>query len=382
MGTSTDDGNGAVEVFDTQTGEVVENYVPFGQDSSGSYSGIAYTADGQHLVFSQDSSHVTVAKVNAQGLLADDAQISVPPLQPLDPFITCFPNSPPGAYAVPCGTFYSSFTSYPGGVAVSQDGTSAYALLNQNDTLTQINLITNKQGTQVRVGNAPHSIVINNSGTTAYVSNEGGRAATAADFQIWSAGTEIVADPVVGAAITGTVSVVDLGSMKVTANISTGGFHPTGMAFFGPNLLVANTYSDTLSVINTASNTVVRTIDLGLPIGIPGSGQPAYGAAPNSIAVDAKAGIAYVALYNANAIAVVNLSKGAQNPVMGMIPVAYAPSSVVLDAAGKVLLVANDKGIGARDSFECDFNVCDYNTHQDNGTVSIVPCRMARLWRR
>jgi YVTN family beta-propeller protein len=373
MGTSTDDGNGAVEVFDTQTGEVVENYVPFGQDSSGSYSGIAYTADGQHLVFSQDSSHVTVAKVNAQGLLADDAQISVPPLQPLDPFITCFPNSPPGAYAVPCGTFYSSFTSYPGGVAVSQDGTSAYALLNQNDTLTQINLITNKQGTQVRVGNAPHSIVINNSGTTAYVSNEGGRAATAADFQIWSAGTEIVADPVVGAAITGTVSVVDLGSMKVTANISTGGFHPTGMAFFGPNLLVANTYSDTLSVINTASNTVVRTIDLGLPIGIPGSGQPAYGAAPNSIAVDAKAGIAYVALYNANAIAVVNLSKGAQNPVMGMIPVAYAPSSVVLDAAGKVLLVANDKGIGARDSFECDFNVCDYNTHQDNGTVSIVP---------
>ena len=37
------------------------------------------------------------------------------------------------------------------------------------------------------------------------------------------------------------------------------------------------------------------------------------------------------------------------------------------------LIVANDKGIGARDSFECDYGVCDYNTHQDNGTVSIVP---------
>jgi hypothetical protein len=35
--------------------------------------------------------------------------------------------------------------------------------------------------------------------------------------------------------------------------------------------------------------------------------------------------------------------------------------------------VANDKGIGARESFECDYNVCSYNTHQDNGTVSIVP---------
>jgi YVTN family beta-propeller protein len=373
MGTSTDDGNGAVEIFDTRSGVVLQNYITFDTDPSGSYSGITYTADGQYLVFSQDSSNVTVAKVNAQGLLADDAQISVPPLQPVDSFIACFPNSPPGAYAVPCGTFYSPWTSYPGGVAVSQDGTSAYALLNQNDTLTQINLTTNQQGTQIRVGNAPHSIVISSNGTTAYVSNEGGRAATQADFQIWSAGTEIVADPVVGAAITGTVSVVDLPSMTVTANISTGGFHPTGMAFYGPYLLVANTYSDTISVINTATNMLVDTINLGLPIGIPGSGEPAYGAAPVSIAVDAKAGIAYVALYNANAIAVVSLAKGAQDPVMGMIPVAYAPASVVLDAASNVLLVANDKGIGTRDSFECDYGVCNYNTHQDNGTVSIVP---------
>jgi YVTN family beta-propeller protein len=369
MGTSASNGNGAVEVFDTATGIVLQNYSPAGgNDSSGSYSGITYSADGTHLVFSQDSSNVTIANVNAQGLLSDDAQISVPANSS---FISCFPNSPPGAYFVPCGTFYSPSTSYPGGVAVSSNGQSAYALLNQNDTLTQINLITNQQGTQIRVGNAPHSVVINNTGTTAYVSNEGGRAATEADFQIWSAGTEIVADPVVGAAITGTVSVVDLASMTVTATISTG-LHPTGMAFYQGNLLVANTYSDTISVINTATNTVQRTINLGLPIAVPGQSS-AYGAAPNSIAVDAKNGIAYVALYNANAIAVVNLANGVQNPVEGMIPVAYAPSSVVLDAATNQLIVANDKGIGTRDSFECDHGVCGYNTHQDNGTVSIVP---------
>ena len=369
LGTSTSDGNGAVEVFDTQTGVVLENYIPFGQDSSGSYSGIAYSPDGTHLVFSQDSSNVAVAKVTPQGLLEDEAQVSVPPN---NSFIACFPNSPPGSYDVPCGTFYSPSTAYPGGVAISHDGNSAYALLNQNDTLTQISLTTLQQGTQIRVGNAPHSIVIAPNGTTAYVSNEGGRAATSSDFQIYSAGTEIVADPVVGAAITGTVSVVDLPSMTVTANISTG-LHPTGMAFYGRFLLVANTYSDSISVIDTASNTVVRTISLGLPIGVPGAGQPAYGAAPNSIAVDAKRGVAYVALYNANAIGVVNLTGNASEPLMGLIPVAYAPSSVVLDQAQDALIVANDKGIGPRNSFECDYGVCDYNTHQDNGTVSIVP---------
>jgi YVTN family beta-propeller protein len=369
LGTSTSDGNGAVEIFDTNTGIVLQNYVPFGIDPSGSYSGIAYSADGTHLVFSQDSSNVTVANVTPQGTLQDNAQISVPPN---NSFIACFPNSPPGSYDVPCGTFYTPSTSYPGGVAISQDGNTAYALLNENDTLAQINLSTKQQGTQIRVGNAPHSVLIASNGTTAYVSNEGGRAATESDFQIWSAGTEIVADQVVGAAVTGTVSVVDLPSMTVTTNIATG-FHPTGMALYGKYLLVANTYSDTISVIDTTSNVVVRTINLSLPIGIPGSGQAAYGAAPDSIAVDASKGIAYVALYNANSVAVVNLSNPGQEPVLGLIPVAYAPSSVVFDSTNNVLLVANDKGIGTRNSFECDYNVCDYNTHQDNGTVSIVP---------
>jgi hypothetical protein len=126
-------------------------------------------------------------------------------------------------------------------------------------------------------------------------------------------------------------------------------------------------------MINTATNEVERTINLGLPIRVPGEGQAAYGAAPNSIAVDGKNAIAYVALYNANAIAVVDLSYGSKKPVIGMIPVGYAPSSVVLDRAHSVLIVANDKGVGTRFSFETDYGVTNYNTHQDNGTVSLIP---------
>jgi YVTN family beta-propeller protein len=371
--------NQAVEIFDTETGTVLQNFVPGNNtktaDGDGSYSGISYSADGKHLLFSQNAyagqgSSVTYADVRPNGLLSVATQVAVPPD---NSFIKCFPNSPLGDYGRSCGTFYSTGTSYPGGVAFSADGKTAYALLNQNNTLTRIDLTasTLKQGTQIRVGNAPHSIVIN--GNTAYVSNEGGRAATEKDFQIYSAGTPIVADKVSGGPITATVSVVDLDTMKVTGTIETGGAQPTGMALFGNSLLVANTYSDTISVIDTGTNKLARTIDLALPVKVPGQNQAAYGAAPCSIAVDEKAGVAYVALYNANAIAVVDLSGGASKAVLGLIPVAYAPASVVLDKHNKQLIVANDKGVGTRYSFETDYNVTGYNTHQDNGTVSIVP---------
>jgi YVTN family beta-propeller protein len=183
--------------------------------------------------------------------------------------------------------------------------------------------------------------------------------------------------------------VVDLASFTVTGSISTG-LHPTGMAFWGKNLLVANAYSDTISVIDTTINREVRKINLGLPIGVPGEWKPAYGAGPNSIAVDAKNNIAYVALYNANAIAVVDLNNWGWSSVKGMIPVGYAPSSVVLDTVDNVLLVANDKGWGTTgnpnpfagtvsgapltaNSTATEFAAVGLNTHQDLGTVSIVP---------
>jgi YVTN family beta-propeller protein len=359
----------AVEVFDTRTGVVLQNYNPSNGDSSGSYSGIAYSADGKSLLFSQDTSYIAIAKVLPTGLF-DAGSVSVPPN---NSFITCFPSSPIGDYGVPCGTFYTPSTSYPGGLAFASDGKSAYALLNQNNTLAQINLSSMKQGTQVRVGNAPHSVLLLND-NIAYVSNEGGVAATKNDFQILSAGTPIVADTVNGSSTTGSVSVVDLASMKVKQTISNKiGLHPTGMAMFGPWLLVANTYSDTISVIDTRTNMVARTIDLTLPITVPGQSKPNFMLGPNAIAVDPAHAVAYVALYNGNAIAVVDLSGGAMNPVMGFIPVAYAPSSVVLDAVNNQLIVANDKGIGTRLSFETDYGVTGYNSHQDSGTVSIVP---------
>jgi YVTN family beta-propeller protein len=397
----------AVTIFNTQTGAVLQNFsTPYvsgtttKSDSSGSGGGIAYTPDGLHLLFSQDGNggHVTIASIDpSTGLITSTGGSNPFPTQvavaaALDSSgnlttVTCFANSPSGTTGsseIPCGKTVSGNTSYPLGIAISPDGKFAYAVLDTNNTLTRIelNAASPKQGPEIRVGNVPNCVVISPDGKTAYVSNEAGRIATAEDFQGYSNGTPVVAEYPTGSTATGTVSVIDLASFTVTGSISTG-LHPTGMAFWGNYLLVANAYSDSLSVIDTTSKEVTSTINLGLPIGVPNDSQPAYGAGPNSIAVDSKNNIAYVALYNANAIAVVDLSSSA---VRGLIPVGYAPSSVVLDAADNALLVANDKGLGTtgygvapkptnthENSYTSTYGVSGLNTHQDLGTVSIVP---------
>lgn len=387
----------AVTVFNTQTGAILQTYKPFG-NKSGSSVGITYTPNGLYLLFSQDGgygpAYVAIANVNpTTGLLSDYAHVGVA-LDVNDggylTTVTCFPNSPPGttgSIEIPCGQTVSvvsdgAYTAYPTGIAISPDGKTAYVVLDNNDTLTKIDLTqpSPKEGPEVRVGNVPHSVVISPDGTTAYVSNEAGRIAKAKDFQGYSNGTPVVAAYPTGSTATGTVSVVNLSTFTVTGNLSVG-LHPTGMAFYGKYLLVANAYSDSISVIDTAVNKVLKTINLALPVKVPGGAL--VGAGPNSIAVDAADNIAYVALYNANAVAVVDLNG---DQILGLIPVGYAPSSVVLDAADNALLVANDKGLGttgfgvappptntAENSYATYYGVTDLNTHQDLGTVSIVP---------
>ncbi len=394
-----------ISIFNTQTGAVLQTYSPAkGTDTDGSETGITYSPDGKYLLFSQDGSYgphsfVAIASVDPKtGLLSDHAQVAVP----LDvdaagnlTNVTCFPNSPPGttgSAAIPCGQTVSInsggiSTSYPLGIAVSDDGKTAFAVLDNNDTLTRIDLSsgTPVQTGEVRVGNVPRSVVISPDGKNAYVSNQAGQIPTRKDFQGYSNGTPVVAAYPTGSASGGDISVVDLATFKVTHTIPTG-LHPTGMAFWGNQLLVANTYEDSLSVIDISNKTELRKIKLGLPIGVPGEAKPAYGAGPDAITVDWDKNIAYVALYNANAVAVVNLLEGATNPVVGMIPVGYAPSSIVWDKQDDILLVANDKGIGttgyavappptstAENSYGTAVGVTDRNTHQDLGTVSIIP---------
>ncbi|MBV8275676.1 MAG: bifunctional YncE family protein/alkaline phosphatase family protein, partial [Verrucomicrobia bacterium] len=218
---------------------------------------------------------------------------------------------------------------------------------------------------EINVGNVPNSIVL--LGNRAYVSNEGGRVARSGDFTDLSAGTPIVSDPKTDTASTGTVSVLNLETLTVESNIKVG-LHPTGLALDLANglLYVANTFGDSVSVVDTTNNKVVRTINVGVPL--PG----AFGAEPISVAVNGNT--LYVALFTVNAIAVVDLSDPKKNAVAGYIPTASTPSTIAFDQPRNQLVVSNHKGVGT-DSITVtnEYSDTGYNSHPDTGTVNLIP---------
>ena len=340
-----------VIVFDTKTGAIAQRYVPTmlngttpTANPTGSFTGIAYSADGSKLLFSQDNNFVAVANVDPfTGQLSPAMSVPLP--------------SPP---ANP--DLFNSVSANAGGVVVA-DGSLGLVALNANNTVGVINLFNATLVSQIPVGNAPNSIVVK--GRYAYVSNEGGRPAKASDFTNLSDGTPIVADPTDAFATTGTVSVIDLRSGAVTNTINVG-LHPAGMTVSHGMLYVANSYSDTISVIDTGIQKVVRTIKIGVPVK-----GGAFGAGANAIAVAGST--AYVSLGQSNAIAVVDLTTDSANAVLGYIPTAYFPTSIAYDKANSQIVVCDDKGIGAQGSIGKAEGVSGYNTHQESGAVSLIP---------
>ena len=347
-------------IFDTQSGRVLQRFVPtatdgasFKSDKTGSFNGVAYSSDGRSLFFSQDDNHIVIAHVNPDtGLLTNGQSLTLP--------------APPADGR----NYFHAEAINPGGIALSANGRRAYVVLNAANTLGVIDLsgATAKLIAQIPVGNAPNSVAVR--GRFAYVSNEGGRPATAKDFTNDSDGTPIVADRTNAFAITGTVSVVDLDAGKEVATVPVG-LHPAGLTIDGTNLYVANTYSDSVSIIALDSNKVTRTISLAAPIA-----GGAFGAGPNAVAV-VGGSQAYVTLGQANTIAVVDLQGRDANPMVGYIPTAYFPTSIAYDADHKQLVVVDDKGLGAQGSPGSAEGVSGFNTHQEQGTVNLIPLPQA-----
>ncbi|HTW12606.1 MAG TPA: bifunctional YncE family protein/alkaline phosphatase family protein, partial [Solirubrobacteraceae bacterium] len=259
----------------------------------------------------------------------------------------------------------------PSGMALSPDGDTLYVAFNGANTLGVINASNDTLERQIPVGNAPRQVVISADGTTAYVSNEGGRRANSTDFTNLSDGTPIVASKTTGAAITGTVSVVNLQTDTETREIPVG-LQPTALYQDGQALFVANSNDDSFSVINEHTNSVTQTVKTNP---VPGATVGSYANAismpdPNHI---------LVSIGRDNAIGVYDYN-GLYSPIhyQGLIPTDWYPVQVQPDPAlgAGTIVVTNDKGIGARGP-ESTINkgadtsdATGHNTYDDTGSVT------------
>ncbi|HEY5047860.1 MAG TPA: alkaline phosphatase family protein [Rhizomicrobium sp.] len=137
------------------------------------------------------------------------------------------------------------------------------------------------------------------------------------------------------------IDVVDLAAMQVTGRIKVDGT-PNRIIFNTDKslLFVAEDNSDSIAVIDTASNTVRQTIDARAPLGSFADARAFRGAAPNSLALSPDGNTLYATLGGSNAVAVVPLGAPPYR-VAALVPTGWYPNSA--SAAGNMLYVVNGR---------------------------------------
>jgi YVTN family beta-propeller protein len=264
-----------------------------------------------------------------------------------------FPVKPDGTLGTPTrfplptvGSHLSgnSRTPTPNSALVAQtryspDGSTLYAALNGQNTVVALDPTTGAVEHTWNVGIAPRQLAF--AGGKLYVSDEGGRQARPGDTTMDSYGTAVPANGYLGTSTTGAVSVIDPSNPSAAVRSIAVGLHPTAMYLQGRALFVANTNSDTVSVIDTTKDRVVQTIETKpWP-------ESSVGYAPDGIAMT-RDGHLLVTLGRANAVAVYHYDGAPKYPVsyIGLLPTDYYPETIA--TVGGQIVVTNTRGIDAR----------------------------------
>jgi YVTN family beta-propeller protein len=226
--------------------------------------------------------------------------------------------------------------SFPCGFALSADERWAYVALCINNSVAIVDLAAGKVAAEVKVGVAPFDVALSPDGSTAYVSNWGGRAPGLLDRKAKGAGADTLVDER-GIPCSGTVSRIDLAKRKVVAQADVG-LHPSGLARTadGSRLYVANANSDTVSVIDTKNFRVVETVPVRPDEALP------FGSITCGLALGKDEHTLFAANGGNNAVAVIAL--GQKSDVKGFIPAGWFPGAVATD--GERLFIVNIKGEG------------------------------------
>src|SRR5262249_22691920 len=163
-------------------------------------------------------------------------------------------RTPSGAFAA-AGTIPIAGAA-PSGLSLSADGKRLYVALNTTHEVAAIDTAASTIVRRIPVGIYPYTTVVSADGSKVYATNWGGRGPGPTDFT--DGLFPVVVDRRTGIPVSGTVSVIDTASNAVVKTIDVG-LHPTGMALSagGDRVYVTNANSDTVSVLDTASDTVL-----------------------------------------------------------------------------------------------------------------------------
>ncbi|MEO3939275.1 hypothetical protein V3N99_21380 [Dermatophilaceae bacterium Soc4.6] len=249
----------------------------------------------------------------------------------------------------------------PAGLALAPGGKQILATLNGVNTLAVLDAATGAVIRQIPVGNAPRDVVVQ--AGHAFVANQGGRTAKPGDRTNSSYGTDIVANTRDGSPSTGTVSEVDLATSKVVRSYSTG-LAPSALLVHDGDVFVANSNSDTVSVLDPKHGKVGQTINVN-----PLPGAP-VGSSPTSLTMLDETHLA-VSLGQANAVAIYEY-KNQNTPATfeGLVPTGWYPGTVVYDSALRQMVVAAQKGVGSLGAPDASGA---HTVYSDLGMISTVP---------
>ena len=270
-----------------------------------SFTGVAFTSDGNTLYVGGGSSHAVLVFVRPSAQQPFAAAESI---------------------AIPNGA--------PSGLALSPDGQSLFVACNQRHAVARITLATRKVDYWT-TGSYPYTVAIAKG--KLFVSNWGGRKPLANDTT--DGLHPVVVDKRTGIPSSGTISAFDLATGTLITELEVG-LHPSALVVSPDQskLYVANANSDTVAEISTGMPKLERSIAVPLYKKAP------LGSSPNALAIHPDGRTLFVANAANNAVAVVDLDSA---KVRGFLPAGWYPTAVALTKDSTHLLIANGYGFGS-----------------------------------
>src|SRR5438132_1152348 len=205
----------------------------------------------------------------------------------------------------------------PQAVAITPDGRVAYVGKLTSSDVSVSNAATNTVAATVAVGFGPFGVAITPNGAFAYVTAFGDRCANGGVWVISTATNAVVATVPLAGCTTG-VAIAPDGALAYVA------ITPDGAFAYVTHSALSGTSANSVSVIETATNTVVATVSVG--------------AVPVGVVVTPNGAFAYVTNSNANTVSMIET---ATNTVVATLDVGVGPLGIAVTPDGAFAYVTN-----------------------------------------